>query len=488
MRTNLLYENSYFKYKELDEFDNNLISDLELEELIAIASNKNPYISKLFKNILLQPLKTKEEIKYRQDIFLDLYNHFELLNEFHKYLFELIVEYKQKFPYSINDKSPYTIVTSSTSIIQYIVPKLYTIRNYIVAFKDSNSKGIKLLIEENLKELTNDNLDMLMGLSVGLDVRKGTMASASLNEDMEISSYEINQSTYLDKEFKKKWKKSKKIEYIYLSETIFNEVMKKNDIVASIISHDYGTAVNNIINFISDLYDELSFYLASINLKKYLENLKLDTVMPTVGDACYDGLYDIAIAIKKGGSVISNSHKSNSKMWVITGANQGGKTTFLRSLGQAYLLMQSGLFVPAKHLRLPIVSNIFTHFDKEEDTNLESGKFDDELRRFNLLINKLDSNSLIILNESFQSTDEHEGSKIGFEIIKAFRDSNVFVILVTHMYDLAMLIKNEYKDCYFLRAERKDDGSRTFVLRENEPLKTSFAKDLYNDIWKKREN
>ena len=100
------------------------------------------------------------------------------------------------------------------------------------------------------------------------------------------------------------------------------------------------------------------------------------------------------------------------------------------------------------------------------------------------MINKLKPNSLIMLNESFQSTDEHEGSKIGFEIIKAFRDSNVRVILVTHMYDLATLIKDEYKDSYFLRAERKDDGSRSFILKEADVLKTSYAKDLYDKIFK----
>ena len=488
MRTNLLYKNKYLELKKLDEFDENLISDLELNELILKASDNDPYISKLFKNIILQPLTNKEDIIYRQDVYKDLKENYNLILEFQKYLFEMIIEIKQKFPYLINTKSPFTISTSVTSIIQYIVPKLYTVRNFISSFNRFNSEGIKLFKENNLAELTDDNLNMLMGISVGLDVRKGTMASASLNEDMEIANYEINQSTYLEKAFKKKWKKAEKIEYGYLSETIYNEIMKKNDVCSMLYVDEYGSCCNNIINFISDLYDELSFYIAGINLEKYLNELNLDTVIPNVGDLCYEGLYDMAIAIKKKGEVVANNHKSSSKMWVITGANQGGKTTFLRSLGQAYLFMQAGIFVPAKALTLPMVSKIFTHFDKEEDTNLESGKFDDELRRFNNLIDKLDDRSLIILNESFQSTDEHEGSKIGFEIIKAFRDSNVFVILVTHMYDLAMLIKKEYSDCYFLRAERKDDGSRTFVLKENEPLKTSFAIDLYNDIWKEREN
>ncbi len=485
MRVNLLYKNSSFKMKELDEFDKSLISDLELDELITKAAAGDIHTKKVFTNVLIQMLKTEEEIKYREDIYKDLLKNRDLLIEFKEYLNEMIIEYKSKFPYEINNKGPFSVVTSVTTIIQFLVPRLYTIRKFIASLKNIESEGLKLFVENNLNELTNINLDRLMGLAVSLDVRKGVLVNASLNENFEISDYVFNESTFLEKKDKKRWKHASKIEYGYLSETIFNEIVKKTDIAAKLISKDYGLACYHLIRFIADLDLELTFYLAAMNLEAYLKYLKLDVCMPHIGNEYkYDGLYDIAIAIKKHGDVVSNSHESNSKMWVITGANQGGKTTYLRSLGQAYLFFQAGIFVPAKEMVMPIIDGLFTHFDKEEDSNLESGKFDDELRRFDLMINKLKPNSLIMLNESFQSTDEHEGSKIGFEIIKAFRDSNVRVILVTHMYDLATLIKDEYKDSYFLRAERKDDGSRSFILKEAEVLKTSYAKDLYDKIFK----
>ena len=148
-------------------------------------------------------------------------------------------------------------------------------------------------------------------------------------------------------------------------------------------------------------------------------------------------------------------------------------------------MMQSGLFVNAKSLSLPIIKSLFTHFDKEEDKKLESGKFDDELRRFKIMLSEIEENSLILLNESFQSTSEHEGSKIGFEIISALVDSNVKVVLVTHMYDLSMLIKEKYNnDVYFLRAERIEDGKRSFKITEGEPLRTSYGLDLYKALFK----
>jgi len=484
MRVNLLYKNSCFKMKELDDFDKNLISDLELDELINKASGGDIHTKKVFQNVLIQMLTKEEDIKYRQDIFIDLLNNKDLLIDFKEYLNDMIIEFKSKFPYEINDKGPFSVVTSVTTIIQFLVPRLYTIRKYINSLKNVQSEGLKLFVENNNAELTNINLDRLMGLAVSLDVRKGLMVNASLNDNFEIDNYILNESTYLEKNDKKRWKKALKIEYGYLSETIFNEIVKKTDLCAKSISKDYGLACYHLIRFMYDLDLELTFYLAAINLKNYLNYLNLEVSMPKVSEEYnYEGLYDIAIGIKKHGDVISNSHKTNSSMWVITGANQGGKTTYLRSLGQSYLFFQAGLFVPAKKLEMPIIESLFTHFDKEEDTNLESGKFDDELRRFDLMISKLKKNSLIILNESFQSTDEHEGSKIGFEIIKAFRDSGIRVILVTHMYDLAMLLKDEYKDSYFLRAERLEDGSRSFILKEAEALKTSYGKDLYNKIF-----
>jgi hypothetical protein len=196
MRVNLLYKNSSFKMKELDEFDKSLISDLELDELITKAAAGDIHTKKVFTNVLIQMLKTEEEIKYREDIYKDLLKNRDLLIEFKEYLNEMIIEYKSKFPYEINDKGPFSVVTSVTTIIQFLVPRLYTIRKFIASLKNIESEGLKLFVENNLNELTNINLDRLMGLAVSLDVRKGVLVNASLNENFEISDYVFNESTF----------------------------------------------------------------------------------------------------------------------------------------------------------------------------------------------------------------------------------------------------------------------------------------------------
>jgi MutS domain V len=74
---------------------------------------------------------------------------------------------------------------------------------------------------------------------------------------------------------------------------------------------------------------------------------------------------------------------------MITGANQGGKSTFLRSVGVAQLMMQCGMFVAAESLRASVVDGVFTHFKREEDATMERGKLDEELSRMSDIVDAI---------------------------------------------------------------------------------------------------
>ncbi|MDT4868186.1 Endonuclease MutS2 [compost metagenome] len=169
---------------------------------------------------------------------------------------------------------------------------------------------------------------------------------------------------------------------------------------------------------------------------------------------------------------------------MITGANQGGKSSFLRSIGLAQLMMQSGMFVAANAFTADLCSGVFTHYKREEDNTMTSGKFDEELRRMSRIADAIRPNAMVLFNESFASTNEREGSEVARQVVKALLSHDIKVYFVTHLYDFAHGIATSLSDAaLFLRAERRPDGSRTFRLVLAEPLDTSYGEDLYREVF-----
>lgn len=210
--------------------------------------------------------------------------------------------------------------------------------------------------------------------------------------------------------------------------------------------------------------------------------------VPTVEDEVVleaRGLRDAALAFHLGSSLIGSDVDGDGKQLVIvTGANQGGKSTFLRSVGLAQLMMQAGLFVAADSFRANVCSGVFTHFKREEDASMTSGKLDEELARMSEVADAIRPFGFLLCNESFASTNEAEGSEIGRQVVRAMVDAGVKVFFVTHLFDLAdSLHREQNATSLFLRAERKPDGTRTFRVLPAEPLPTSYGADSYRRIF-----
>ena len=198
------------------------------------------------------------------------------------------------------------------------------------------------------------------------------------------------------------------------------------------------------------------------------------------------GLYDVCLTLKLEHRVVGNDADGEGKeLFMITGANQGGKSTFLRSVGLSQLMMQCGMFVPARSYCANLCAALFTHYQREEDAAMQSGKLEEELERISTIVDRLSPDCIVLFNESFQSTNEREGSEIGRQIVQALLESRVKVFFVTHMYALASSFSDEkIGNTMFLRAESREDGTRTFRVIPGEPLRTSFGKDLYEQIFR----
>jgi DNA mismatch repair ATPase MutS len=196
-------------------------------------------------------------------------------------------------------------------------------------------------------------------------------------------------------------------------------------------------------------------------------------------------LYDICLALTVKQKIVGNQVDADNKdLMIITGANQGGKSTTLRSLGLAQLMMQAGMFVPAESFCANLCEGLFTHYKRKEDATMKSGKLDEELGRMSEIIDRITPNSMVLFNESFAATNEREGSEIARQVVSALLEKRIKVVFVTHQYEFAHGFYDKgMGNAIFLRAERKIGGARTFKLIEGEPLQTSYGEDLYRKIF-----
>jgi DNA mismatch repair ATPase MutS len=248
---------------------------------------------------------------------------------------------------------------------------------------------------------------------------------------------------------------------------------------------------DHIRDFFAALRSELAFYIGCVNLHKSLVGKGEPVCFPVPRPAqdwtlTFQGLYDASLSLTIRQRAIGNDvHAGRKPLIIITGANQGGKSTFLRSVGLAQLMMQSGMFVGAASFSGSVSRGLYTHYKREESAALESGKFDEELSRMNTIVDHLAPSAMVLFNESFAATNEREGSEIAFQILSGLLDRDVRVVCVTHLYELARKFYEKSQGAgLFLQPERRADGARTFKVVEGQPLPTSFGSDLYQAIFR----
>ncbi|MBV9357934.1 MAG: hypothetical protein JO023_20685 [Chloroflexi bacterium] len=128
------------------------------------------------------------------------------------------------------------------------------------------------------------------------------------------------------------------------------------------------------------------------------------------------------------------------RVWVLTGPNRSGKTTYTVGAGLAHLLAQAGLFVPARSARLSPVDAIFTHFPSSERARLGMGRLDEEAERLAAIFRQATPDSLILLNEALAGTSSLEALALARDAVRGLRMLGARALYVTHLHELALLV------------------------------------------------
>ncbi len=243
------------------------------------------------------------------------------------------------------------------------------------------------------------------------------------------------------------------------------------------------------ISTISKLIPELIYYIRFAEFIENAKNKNMHFAKPDVSsDILMDakGLYNLKLAAThdSGDDIVDNdlSFSPEKTIYILTGANRGGKTTLTQAVGLLFALAQGGIFVPCSSFIFTPVDMIYTHFPADEDKTMDLGRLGEECVRFKEIYEDSTENSLILLNESFSTTSFEEGYYIAVDVIKAIADMCTRTIYNTHMHKIAegiaMFNEGRAKGKASSIIMASGDGKRSFKVVEAPPEGDSYARDI----------
>lgn len=481
-------------YDSTPSSDGVLTQDLELTTLWDAMAAGDEFLFEMAKRGTLSSLSDPDSIVYRQHVLDDCLEHSETVREIYALALEAL-ESERKVGGSLwSGASPDMILHRSVNVLKLHVEVLKRLRQ-IAERQASNfrSEGFTRFFGMLQEELADDYLRTVDYHLRELEFKRGMLESTELAKGFKGHRYIVREQRELS--WKERWLPGNRPPgYTFTipprDENGFKALQEIRGRGLNHVANAVAQSADHVNSFFTMLRLELAFYLGCLNLRERLDEKGEPTCFPTplppdqMTFSCED-LYDVCLAFHLDRRVVGNDVNADGKSLVmITGANQGGKSTFLRSVGLAQLMMQAGMFVGARSLRANSGSGVFTHYKREEDASMESGKLDEELRRMSSIADQITPGSLLLCNESFASTNEREASEIARQVVRAMLDKQIRVFFVTHMYDLAHGFHQQQLDtALFLRADRQTDGSRSFRLLEREPLPTSYGEDSYRRIF-----
>lgn len=539
MNVNLLFPNKEWVSPSYYFDEKNITEDLGLDALFLLSSKRviyrlgevekvdasDAFIQSTMKKVMLTPLYNKEDIYFRQEIIKDAIKNQQLfinLYEVSKKMLDSWDKLGRRLNGKTSGKDNVSKLITSIHEFRLFLDSLTKVKKLLSTEKESlRSEGMVNFYEALCKSFSDSLEEDLHRLSdsVAFYIPKEKVyddnptmekprikLSCKVGEGGKLSDFELLDIDTVIRKYRDKKSLVGKVQgYInsFTPDSVATDMDINTERQASYIQYQ---VVNYMLSFVEPFMSEyeyffdrlhfaLAFYVGTINLHHHFLRFKINYGYPEVvskDELSFDELKEIVMVVEQKVDAVYNTMSIKDKsLIIITGANQGGKSTFLRSVGIAQVMMQCGLMVPARHYKSGLFPSLFMHFTRREDSEMNSGRLDEELNRMNEIVKHLGPDSLILLNESFATTTELDGSAIAYDIIRALNESGVKIITVTHLLSFAQkmhreneerLKKGEASHVEFLCAERLKSGKRTYKMIQSVPELTSFGLDLYERI------
>ncbi|HVB46292.1 MAG TPA: hypothetical protein VNF47_26785 [Streptosporangiaceae bacterium] len=492
MKAYLLYQDRDFDFSgEFPPNSGDLIQDLELTTLLGVMAAGDKFLYGISERVLLTSLRDPEGIRYRQGVLADCVAEPDVVRELYAVAVGALEDKRSVWGF-LSSQHPSSILAAAVRQLEVLVVRLRQLRRLADDHGGRfRSDGLTAFFRTVQRELDDDYFETLGRHLKQLRFGGGELMSAQLGRDNSGVSYVLRSGNG-----RPSWRE--RVGIAPRSVRAFTVGLRDDAAAAALsdmtnrginlVANAAAQAADHISSYFSMLRAELGFYVSCLNLRGQLVTAGQPVTFPEPAAStgweltCAD-LRDACLALRIDHVVGNDVDADGTPLVIITGANSGGKSTFLRSLGVAQLMMQCGMFVTARSFRASICEGIFTHFVREEDPAMVSGRLDEELTRMSTIADQISSRCLVLFNESFAATNEREGSEIGRQVVTALLEAGIRVFFVTHHFDLAdSFHRQRAHPALFLRAPRQPDGRRDFKLVVAPPLPTSYGEDIYHRI------
>ncbi len=271
-----------------------------------------------------------------------------------------------------------------------------------------------------------------------------------------------------------------------LEEAVFDTFRKKNpdifDRVEDFAERYPSYGDDTILRLEQEIQYYLAFYRFELKMKE--QGFSFCTPDKASGrDMEAGGLYDLALACAnyaREKPVVSNdfAYRQGERFFVVGGPNQGGKTTFARSMGQLVYFAAMGLDVPAERARIPYFTTLLTHFSAEESLGSGKGKLKEELTRLAPMMKEEAEGAFVIINELFTTAAHYDGCVMGKKVLAHFMERGCMGVYVTHLRELGDSAEGVAPLTAMLDGSR--ERKRTYKVSREHMEGVGYAEDIVN--------